>query len=40
MRWEERWPPDRRIAYLRDEMPEEYIRLMFEVMMRECGGFA
>jgi hypothetical protein len=40
MTWEERWPPERRIAHIRDKMPEWEIEAIFEVMMIEGGGEA
>jgi hypothetical protein len=38
--WENRWPPERRIAYIRDEMSEAYVEMMFETIMLEDGGEA
>jgi hypothetical protein len=38
--WEERWPPERRIAFIRDTMPERYVELLFETMIMEGGGHA
>lgn len=40
MTWDERWPPERRIAYIRDKLPEEVIAAIFEVMILEGGGEA
>jgi hypothetical protein len=38
--WEDRWPRERRIAYIRDELPDFIIEVIFEVMILEGGGEA
>lgn len=38
--WAGRWPPERRVAFIRDELPDEAISAIFEVMILEGGGEA
>jgi len=37
---EDRWPPERRIALIRDQLPESVITAIFDVMIPEGGGEA
>ena len=39
MTWDDRWPRERWIAFVRDEMPEDDVKKIFESMLIHDGGF-